>query len=236
MRVLVTRPIEAAAETVAALKARGHDAIVEPLLAIHIEDGTPVPTDHYAALILTSANGARAAGRRVVSRNIKVIAVGPATAQAARQQGFAEVETASGQGIAGIVAHLAEKPVPRDSALLHVTGADVAGDLGRALAGLGLKVDRRQLYRAERAPALSAGLVDSLRSGSIGAALFFSPRTAEIFCEHIRAGGLEATLAPVIACAISANAAQSLNTLGFRKVLLAKETSLDAMVDLLQAP
>lgn len=235
MRVLVTRPVEAAAETIAALKARGHDALIEPLLAIHIADGPPVATDGYARLILTSANGARAAGRRLASRSIPVLAVGPATAEAARQQGFAEVETASGQGVAGIVEHLAESPGPRDRPLLHVTGTEVAGDLVGALAGLGLQIDRLQLYRAEQVPGLSAGLVESLKAGSIGAALFFSPRTAEIFCGHIRAAGLEATLAPVIACAISTNAARSLNALGFRKVLVAKETSLDAMVDLLQA-
>ena len=52
MRVLVTRPREDAAGLVAALEARGHEALLEPLLTITLRDKVDWPAGQQAAQAL----------------------------------------------------------------------------------------------------------------------------------------------------------------------------------------
>src|SRR3990172_4682210 len=58
MRVLVTRPLEDVGPLVDALRARGHETMVEPMLAIERRPdvGAPLPLDGVQALVVTSAN------------------------------------------------------------------------------------------------------------------------------------------------------------------------------------
>jgi len=233
MRVLITRPLDAARDTVAELKLRGHDAIVEPLLAIVIEHGPPVDAARYARLVLTSANGARAAATRMADREIPVLTVGPATAAQARALGFTQVTEADGNGIGGIVSALARLPARGDRPLLHVAGTDVAGDLAAEARKLGLTLERMTLYRAVAADTLSDSTREALKAGHIDAAMFFSPRTAEIFARLAQEAGIGQHLGHVCACVISQNAANALKSLTFGKVLVAQQTTVGAMVDLL---
>lgn len=233
MRVLITRPLDAAQDTAAELRSRGHDAIVEPLLTIVIEQGPPVDAGRYARLILTSANGARAAAARMTDRQIPVLAVGPATAAEARARGFTQVIMADGNGIAGIVTALARLPATGDRPLLHVAGTDVAGDLAAEARKLGLTLERMTLYRAVATPSLSRNACEALKAGQIDAVMFFSPRTAEIFARLAHDEGLGQHLGRLGACVISQNAARALKSLTFGKVLVAQETTVGAMLDLL---
>jgi len=86
--VLVTRPEPGAAETAARLAARGLRAVLAPALVL-----TPLHSPLLQrllppaqALLLPS----RAAARAVAPSTIRVIAVGEATAEAARAQGFGD--------------------------------------------------------------------------------------------------------------------------------------------------
>lgn len=233
MRVLLTRPLDAAHDTAAELRSRGHDAIIEPLLTIIIEQGPPLDTGRYARLVLTSANGARAAATRMADREIPVLAVGPATAAEALALGFTQVTEADGNGIEGIVSALARLPANGNRPLLHVAGTDVAGDLAAQARKLGLNLERMTLYRAVAADALSDQTREALKAGHIEAAMFFSPRTAEIFARLAHEAGIGEHLGHVRACVISQNAAKALKSLTFGKVLVAQQTTASAMVDLL---
>ena len=87
MRILVTRPQPGAAQTAAALCARGHEPIVAPLLQIEILAEVDPKAADWAAILLTSANAlpgiVKSAGRSAW-RGMPVFAVGDRTAQAAR--------------------------------------------------------------------------------------------------------------------------------------------------------
>ena len=101
MRLLVTRPKEDAAPLVEILKAQGHDPVLFPFLEIVNEpDGAKQLTSYKVkdtqALIVTSANGVRAFAESDKRRSFKVMAVGDASARAAREAGFKSVESAGG--------------------------------------------------------------------------------------------------------------------------------------------
>lgn len=234
MRVLITRPEEDAREFETLLREHGHEPVTEPLLSIEYEEGPAITVDQYGLLVFTSANGVRAAARRLNARSTPVLAVGPATTAEARKSGFTDVVTSTGEGTQGILEYLKAHPSLLRSPMLHISGTDVAGDLSSMAAGMGANLARLQLYRAVPATGISDRLRAHLRDATLDAATFFSPRTAKIFCDLVQAAGLADTTGRMAACAISSNTANSLKTLTFRKVLVAHNATSLAMRDLLE--
>jgi uroporphyrinogen-III synthase len=83
----------------------------------------------------------------VAPSTIRVIAVGEATAEAARAQGFGRVEWAEGDA-ASLAAHCRERLRPQDGPLLLATGAGYSLELAAALRAAGFAVLRRVVYAA----------------------------------------------------------------------------------------
>ncbi|HET6969964.1 MAG TPA: uroporphyrinogen-III synthase, partial [Phenylobacterium sp.] len=95
-RIWITRAQPGADATAERVRAMGHDAVVAPLLAVRPLLDVPVDLRGVAALAFTSANGVRAFADVSGERNLKVFALGAATAQAARAAGFKSVLSADG--------------------------------------------------------------------------------------------------------------------------------------------
>lgn len=96
MLVLVTRPREQSADTVEALEALGHEALVDPLLAIRPLDPGPIDFDPADAVIVTSANAVQAL--RAVPPSLPIYAVGESTAAAVRSKVGNAVRVGPGDG------------------------------------------------------------------------------------------------------------------------------------------
>lgn len=235
MRVLITRPEADATELAAELVRRGHVVLSDPLLRIDWLQGAPADTTNVQAVVLTSANGARAAGARIADKSIRVFAVGPTTARAAAEAGFADVSASTGSGVPDLVSHVMAHAKPGAGALLHVTGRHTAGDFAGTLSDRGFSVRTLQAYDAVAASELSAQTRAGLADGSIDAAMFFSPRTAGTFSALVRKGNLAVGCTRLAALAISQNVADALQPLIFRKVLVAETTGTASMLELLVA-
>ncbi len=181
MRALVTRPAEEAATLAAALALRGIEVFVEPLMQVHYGASEALDLTGVQAILCTSANGVRALARGSRERGIVLLAVGDATAARARDEGFTAVTSAGGD-VNDLVRLTKARLRPQDGVVLHVAGSVVAGDLCGALRAECFAVERRVLYEARPATALSPTAIDALRDGAIDFAIFFSPRTAANFC------------------------------------------------------
>ena len=177
MRILITRPIEDAKPLADALEERGIAVLIEPLLEIRRLDDAAIDLDGVQALLFTSANGVRAFAHASPRRDLKAFTVGDGSAEAARQAGFAEVESAKGD-VEALAALVVDRLKAEDGVLFHAAGTVTAGDLKARLEGLGYRVRRAQLYEAKIATALSAETRANLNLGGIDAVLLFSPRTA----------------------------------------------------------
>lgn len=202
MRILVTRPREDSDRFARQLEAKGHDVLVEPLFTIEPEPEAALELDGVQALLFTSANGARAFAARSERRDLRVFAVGEATADAARDLGFADVESAGGD-VDDLARLVRARARPEDGPLLHGAGSVVAGDLAGALQQSGFEVRRAVLYRAEPVAALSGTAIAALREGAVDVAAFFSPRTARTFIGLARAAGVEGACARVALLGLS---------------------------------
>lgn len=230
MRVLVTRPIDDANETAALLRQRGHDAIVAPLLEVRYHDGHPLHVDDVQALLVTSANGARAFARRTSRRDVPVFAIGSQTAQAARDAGFSDVRNADGNAdtLAQTVLAAAR---PQDGPLLHATGAEAEGRLAAVLTTAGFTVRTEILYDV---PAVAA-LPQTAREAfpALDAVLIFSARSAQAFVDGVTRAGLASATAHLVAVAISAAAAKPLSALKLHEVRIAPHPNQASVLDAL---
>jgi uroporphyrinogen-III synthase len=229
MRALVTRP-RAEAETLAAMLARrGIETIIEPLIDIAATGAALPDLSGVRAMLCTSANGARALARASGERGIAVFTVGDATGRAARDAGFARVESAGGD-VDDLARLVRRRLRPADGRLLHVAGSAVAGDLAALLAADGFAVERAVLYEARAATALKAPTARLIAAGAIDLALFFSPRTAAIFARLVEDAGVAAGLAATVAIAISPSVAAPLAALPFRDRLVADAPTQAALI------
>jgi len=222
MRVLVTRPREDAAPLVAALEARGHDVLLEPLLTITPREGVDWPPGHKSAqaLVVTSANGVRAFARCDPRRDLAVYAVGDASAAAARAEGFARVDSATGD-VAALARLVAQRADPAAGPLLHPAAGRLAGDLQGLLAGAGFTVLRVVLYDAVPARALSAACREAMNRELIDAVTLFSPRTAAAFVSLLEQAGLAGRCEGVVAVCLSEAVAARISALSWRRVVVA---------------
>lgn len=231
MRVLITRPRRDAETFAADVRALGHTTFIEPLIDIVFADGPPLDLQGIQALLLTSANGARAVARRTKERAIRVVAVGPATAAEAAAQGFTTVSESTGEGVDALAQTIRQNLSPENGALIHATGTVTAGDLKAALAGFNVRT--AQFYDARAVDRLSPELIAELEAGQIGAATFFSPRTAALFAQFL--AGRESLCAKVAALTLSPAVAAALADIPFAKVMVAAHPNAAAMLDLLKS-
>lgn len=232
MRLLITRPLEESGALAEELRALSHDCLIEPMLTVApIADAVPDLTD-VQAVLLTSANGARALALHDVRRDIPVLTVGAATAEAARKAGFPNVESAGGD-VAMLADLVRQRLKPENGVLLHVAGTAVAGDLAGDLGRDGFILRRAVLYRADKASKLSPACIEALKAGRLDGAVFFSPRSAATFIELVRAAGLDSTLSGLAMYALSQAVADAAGTLRWGATHVAKRPEKSALLALL---
>src|SRR5436305_8404106 len=129
MRLLITRPEPDATRTAQTLRARGHEVLMAPLLFTQTLDAEFAGP--YGAVLMTSANAARAVaahGRAGELRALPAYVVGSRTAKAAREAGFADVESANG-ALADLVRLVATRFGGSRTPVLYLAAEHRAGDL-----------------------------------------------------------------------------------------------------------
>lgn len=185
MRILVTRPEPDAQAQAETLAARGHEAVLAPLLIVEIVPGVALELKGAQAVIVTSRNALRALAdhsEREQALALPLFAVGEASAVKAMKLGFADVTagTNTAQGLLPLIAGALD---PKAGPVVHLSGETLAFDLKSALEEQGFEVVRKILYRAVPARELPAEALAHLREGRLDAAIFMSPRTARTFAE-----------------------------------------------------
>jgi len=231
MRVAVTRPQVDGERSAKALRARGHDVLLAPLMRVE-----PIIADlagAWSAIVITSANAPDAIVANPMRDRLltlKVFAVGARSAEAARTAGFGQVAAAGGD-VHDLVQFIAEQH--RDSTpVLYLAGEDRAADLVGALARHAVKAEMRVVYRAVTAP-LPSALVAALRDGRIDAVLHYSKRSAENYITGARAAGVAAEALGVRHVCLSAQVAAPLREAGAAHIAVAAHPDEAALIELL---
>ncbi len=237
MRLLLTRPADEAERTAAALRARGHTALLAPVLRIEPIDHADFGRGPWGGILVTSANAVRALERhprRVELLSLPVLAVGPRTADAARAAGFYQTVSADGDGedlgrLAGT--RLGGVRLP----LLYLAGSDRARDLAGDLGRRGIAVETVIVYRALAAATLPGAVRDALAAHALDGVMHYSKRSAVILLDCAAACGLAANILLLAQYCLSPRVAEPLAAAGAADIRIAKRPEEAALLDLLGA-
>ncbi len=238
LRVLVTRPRLDAEETARLLTQRGIDSVIAPLIEIGETPSAARDLGHELsdaqAVLVTSANGARALARATAKRDVSIFAVGDASADVARQSGFSDVSSASGD-VSALAALVCERLDPKAGTLVHAAGSAVAGDLASDLTNRGFAVRRVQLYQAQLVDRLPENARSALQDELVDGVLFYSPRTGRHFAKLISAAGLQPSCRRIFAGCLSAAVADAIAELPFAEIRTAERPDQTALFSTLAA-
>ena len=231
-RLLLTRPRPDSLALAEELVRHGVDALIEPMMTIHIDEDARLDLSGAQAILLTSANGARALAAACsdrTARGLPLLAVGCATAHAARVAGFCSVTAANGD-VDALAALTVARLHPDGGRLVHVAGRVSTGDLAERLRAVGFQAERVPLYEAIAASAFSAPARQALEARTLAGVALFSPRTARLFAKLAGESGLDSTARTLTAFCLSQAVAEAAASLPWKRVSVVAAPQQDALV------
>ena len=235
MRLVVTRPQADGERTAAALRARGHDVVVAPLL--RVEPAAADLSGTWGAVIITSANAPLAIAGNPACKalfRLPVFAVGRRSADAAREAGFIDVTSAGGD-VRDLIRLIAERHADAAAPLLYLAGEDRAADLVGELVVHGIAAEMRVIYRAATAP-FPPELIAALQAGEVDAVLHFSKRSAENYLAGAAEAGVAGPALAVRHICLSAQIAAPLADAGAGRIAIAPRPEEAALIASLERP
>lgn len=235
MAVLVTRPHPDNEATARALRKRGFEVVLAPMLRFEQVPLEEVLEPDLAGVIVTSANALRAVEAEIAALlALPLFAVGKHTADEAHRLGFAKVISADGD--AAKLRKRVRKEFKGKAAtkLLYLAGSDLSGDLSAELGADGFEVITRTTYRMVALSALTRESREAFAANEVEAVLHYSQRSARAFLEAARADGVEISALAVPQCCISANVAAILHEAGAVRVLSAASPDENALFGALE--
>ena len=168
-RVLVLRPEPGASATVERARELGLKAVAIPLFEVEPVAWKAPDVSSFDGLLLTSANAVRHSGEQLGDlRGLKVYAVGTATAEAAREQGF-DIAATGDSGVESLLGS-----IEADLKLLHLCGVD-----RREAEEARQEITSIEVYRAR---AIDAPVLPDLKDDI---ALIHSPRAGQRFADLV---------------------------------------------------
>jgi len=223
MAILVTRAHPDNEATAAALRQRGHEVWLAPVLKFEPLPFRHDPEAHHSAVIVTSVNAIRAVTPRLAELNLAglpLFAVGETTATAAREAGFTEVIVAAGDAVSLLATILAsaERLRTEKDGLLYLAGMDFARDLAPELGNAGFSLTTLTTYRMSTVGHLPHKVCAGFASHQIDAVLHYSRRSAWAFLDAARAEGVEISALAIPQCCLSQNVADVLREAGATQV------------------
>jgi uroporphyrinogen-III synthase len=238
-RIVVTRPRAQAEPLAASLERLGAAAVVVPLVEIApVDDPAGLQASvcgphRFDWLVVTSANGVAAlvawAGFPWLRRELRVAAVGPATAEALRRVGvepdfvperFAAEEIAEGLG-----------PV-KGGRILLVQSDAASRELGNRLQALGARVDAVVGYRTVETAPTEAEL-EELRLGADAVVLASGSAARSLASLALSDPGVRRAVSAAYLVCIGPKTAAVAHELGLEVDLVAREATAEGIIEAL---
>jgi uroporphyrinogen-III synthase len=234
MHLLVTRPQPDAEDLQRKLEVRGFRVSVAPLLDIRTGPQRPIPSRPYQAVLITSANGARALAQHPARDRLLgrlTYAVGPQSRAVASAIGFEKVVEAGGD-VSAIIKKVESELDPRRGPLLYLSGEETSGDLEAVLQRREFEVDRVIMYAAVPEAHLPPPVTTMIKRRAIDGVLLYSRRTAKVWRRCISADGLDAYCGHILHFCLAAAVAGALPETWVAKT--AAHPSEQGMFDLIE--
>jgi len=227
--IITTRPLEDAARDIADLRQKGITALAAPMLEIKplADLDLPSPRDlaplDFDAIVLTSRHAA-ALITDPDWHDLPCYCVGASTAIAAKDRGFRQIITGSGDGKGLVERILADNR----RSLFWPSAVDTGFNMAEALKPHGISTLRLPVYKATHTTAWPDDVDAALRDGKVAAILMHSGRAGEHFSALMERHGLSAARQDITAIVISSRAA-GLCGQGWHNIVVAATPRRSAM-------
>jgi uroporphyrinogen-III synthase len=231
--LLVTRPAPDNLATAEALRRRGFEPMLAPMLVFQPLPFREAALGEYTGVILTSANAMRAIAAHPALpqlQRLPAFVVGDRTAQAVREAGFTSVHSAEGDAAALRELIVAKVPPRKRAALLYLSAEETSRDLAGELGLRGVEVTSIAVYRMAALDDLPAAICDAFAHGAIEAVLHYSRRSALAFVKATRSAGLEISALALPQACLSDQVAASLREAGATRVVVAAKPNEDDLL------
>ncbi|MBY0407216.1 MAG: uroporphyrinogen-III synthase [Rickettsiales bacterium] len=231
--ILVTRPQGDELALTDLLHEQGYRVMHEPLTTIYLEH-TMRHALHEAllnepdAVIVTSRHAVNALALLSEIRDVFLLCVGEATAQAATSLGFERVS--SGGGTAQKLATEIVASYDPFSRFLYVSGKHTRLNMATFLADHDMELQHLVVYEAVASEQLSDTLVAQLKRGQVDGVSLLSPRTAQIFTRLLEKAGIADCVNRLEAFCLSEAVAESLHG-GWKAVHVTRAPTLASVVE-----
>lgn len=249
LNVLLCRPEQANTRLQDKIVAAGGRCLHIPCMEIaQLEEAAAIAAikagvmnlDQYAFVIFISQNAVKYAEPWIdqywpqLPMGQQYLAIGAATAAAARGMAFTELSSAEGAMDSEALLELKQLQDLSDKKVLIFRGKGGREQLAQTLSQRGAKVDYCELYRRIRPATLSAALAGSQFSDLPGrkVILVHSGESLENLHHGIEEAGLGAWLSYRLICP-SLRVAEMAKSLGFKQVLVASNAGEPAMLEAL---
>ncbi|NSZ63992.1 uroporphyrinogen-III synthase [Agrobacterium tumefaciens] len=242
MRIVVTRPLRSGEKTAAKLEALGHEPVLLPLFhpVHHGERAISALSEPLSAIAVTSAEALRALRdfrhRLAPHLSKPLFAVGEATAEAAREIGFQNVLTGSGDAVAlaGLVAE--HRPLTESSIdpLLYLAGTPRGAVFEDGIAAAGIFFRTIDCYEMQLSDLSDDMLETALLKTPADVVLLYSSKAARAFFIHASAEKYVAALTTTQFVCISRNVLSLVPEIFRANAAAAEGANEAAMFELLQ--
>lgn len=236
MQVVITRPVQDAEPLKTRIEELGCRVMLAPLMETAAAE---IPADALAgasALIATSRNALAAVAASPclqAATGLPLYVVGPGTAAAARQIGFAHV--IEGEGRAEDLVPLLARAGAAGEQLIYLRGEVLAFDLEAALAESGVNIVPVLAYRTVAAETLPTDVIKALQTGGIDAVTLMSPRTARIWSRLVAALSPSVQLSGVTYLCLSERVGEALGPMAKAdKVFVSSQPNIEEMLALVK--
>jgi uroporphyrinogen III methyltransferase/synthase len=243
-RVVVTRATEQAGDLVRMLEENGAEVLLAPSVTFaEVEDKQPLDAAilslfRFDWLLLTSQNAVRFFAARCRERGIdlsvlagappSVAVVGPATAEAARQEGLVVKFVASRNTGEGLAQELRQHVLGKKVLLPRSDCA--AADLPAALSRAGAQLTEVIAYRTLAVQGAAAKELEQIRQGGADVVTFASPSAFHSFVEQMGADVLHQLFGRIVLAAIGPVTARAIQQAGFVAEIVAEDSSAAGLV------
>jgi uroporphyrinogen-III synthase len=243
-RIVVTRAAEQAGDLVRALEENGAEVLLVPSVAFaeaedkHALDAAILSLYRFDWLLLTSQNAVRffAARCRELGIDLSVLAgappsvaaVGPATAEAARQEGLVVKFVASRNTGEGLAQELHERVMGKRVLLPRSDRG--SADLPAALSRNGAQVTDVVAYRTLALQGVAVDKLVQIRQGGADVITFASPSAFHSFVDQISADVLRQLSGRMVLAAIGPVTDRAIQQAGFVAEIVAADSTAAGLV------
>jgi uroporphyrinogen-III synthase len=246
-RIVITRAVEQSSDLVTKLERRGAIPISLPLVAFSTpENFAPLDAalrrwQEFDWVLFTSANAVQSVAQRAASMNLGILkpssrpqiaAVGPATNEAAVKAGLHVAYTAKTHLGVALAEELAQQL--RNKSVFLPRSDRANPDLPAALKKLGATVTEVVAYHTLPPSNVDRARVTEVLDENSDAALFFSPSAVNNLAYLMGRESLAALQNKIAIAAVGPVTAAALRHHGVENIILAADTTTDAIISALE--